>query len=111
MANLIDNSELTASLKKLGVANLRPCQEAPLRAILVGKDVFVIMPTGGGKSLLFELPAVMDDDRIVTLVISPLRALQEDQVASLRKRGVPVLLLNSDLTACERAHVLEVIQK
>lgn len=105
------NDKLSAGLEKLGVTNLRPHQEAPIRAILAGEDVFVIMPTGGGKSLLFELPAVMDDDRIITLVISPLRALQDDQVASLRKQGVPVLLLNSDLSASERTHVLEVIQK
>ena len=109
--NNISNNELSAGLKKLGVTNLRPNQEAPLRAILVGKDVFVILQTGGGKSLLFILPAVIENDRSITLVISPLRALQDDQVAAMRKRGVPVLLLNSDLTATERAHVREVIQK
>ena len=105
-----NSKRLKQALEKLGVANLRPHQKAPLGDILVGKDVFVILQTGG-KSLLFILPAVIENDRSITLVISPLRALQDDQVAAMRKRGVPVQLLNSDLTATERAHVLEVIQK
>ena len=106
-----NSKRLKQALEKLGVANLRPHQKASLGDILVGKDVFVILQTGGGKSLLFILPAVIENDRSITLVISPLRALQDDQVAAMRKRGVPVQLLNSDLTATERAHVLEVIQK
>ena len=55
------NEHLTEALKKLGIANLRLQQEAPMQAIFDGKDAIVLMPTAGGKSLLYQLPAVMDD--------------------------------------------------
>lgn len=87
-------------MKKLGIANLRPQQEAPMEAILDGKDVIVLMPTSGGKSLLYQLPAVMEPGSL-TLVISPLKALQLDQVASLRSKGIRAAVLNSDLSAAE----------
>lgn len=107
MANIINNSEILVGLEKLGVINLRPQQEAPLGAILAGEDVFTIMPTGGGKSLLFQLPSVMDTGRRLTLVISPLRALQVDQAASLHAKGVCTAVLNSDLSTTEHRTVLQ----
>ena len=72
------NEHLTEALKKLGIANLRLQQEAPMQAIFDGKDAIVLMPTAGGKSLLYQLPAVMDDTGKLILVISPLKALQLD---------------------------------
>lgn len=93
-------------MKKLGVANLRPQQEAPMEAILDGKDVIVLMPTSGGKSLLYQLPAVMEPGSL-TLVISPLKALQLDQVDALRSKGIRAAVLNSDLSAAEHRDVLE----
>ena len=93
-------------MKKLGVANLRPQQEAPMEAILDGKDVIVLMPTSGGKSLLYQLPAVIEPGNL-TLVISPLKALQLDQVDALRSKGIRAAVLNSDLSAAEHRDVLE----
>ena len=97
---------LTEALKKLGVANLRPQQEAPMEAILDSKDVIVLMPTSGGKSLLYQLPAVVEHGSL-TLVISPLKALQLDQVDALRSKGIRAAVLNSDLSAAEHRDVLE----
>ena len=93
-------------MKKLGVANLRPQQEAPMEAILNNEDVIILMPTSGGKSLLYQLPAVMEPGSL-TLVISPLKALQLDQVESLRSKGIRAAVLNSDLSAAEHRDVLE----
>lgn len=97
---------LTEALKKLGIANLRPQQEAPMEAILNNEDVIVLMPTSGGKSLLYQLPAVIEPGSL-TLVISPLKALQLDQVDALRSKGIRAAVLNSDLSAAEHSSVLE----
>ncbi len=100
MYNIHDSKALTMALEKLGVSKFRHEQEAPLMAILNGKDVLVNMPTGGGKSLLYQAPAVMREKQI-TLVISPLKALQYDQVEALAKKGIRAAVLNSDLNNAE----------
>ena len=97
---------LAEAQKKLGIANLRLQQEAPMEAILNNEDVIVLMPTSGGKSLLYQLPAVTEHGSL-TLVISPLKALQLDQVESLRSKGIRAAVLNSDLSAAEHRDVLE----
>ena len=97
---------LAEALQKLGIANLRPQQEAPMEAILNNEDVIVLMPTSGGKSLLYQLPAVVEHGSL-TLVISPLKALQLDQVDALRSKGIHAAVLNSDLSAAEHRDVLE----
>lgn len=74
-------------------------QEAVVQAILDGNDCLVIMPTGGGKSLCFQLPALALEG--ITLVVSPLIALMKDQVDSLREKKVPVTFINSSLSAAE----------
>lgn len=103
----INNKEFREKgMKKLGVANLRPQQEAPMEAILNNEDVIVLMPTSGGKSLLYQLPAVMEHGDL-TLVISPLKALQLDQVEALRRKGIRAAVLNSDLSVAEHHSVLE----
>ena len=77
--NHIENKIAGEALAKLGIANLRPQQKAPMEAIFSNRDVIVLMPTSGGKSLLYQLPAVMDDEGKLTLVLSPLKALQLGQ--------------------------------
>ncbi|MFZ0098069.1 MAG: DEAD/DEAH box helicase, partial [Gemmobacter sp.] len=69
-----------------GFGGFRPGQEEIVDAVLAGRDTLAIMPTGGGKSLCFQLPALCRGG--VTVVISPLIALMRDQVRSLREAGV-----------------------
>src|SRR5829696_3038839 len=69
-----------------GFESFRPGQREAVEAAVDGRDVLVVMPTGSGKSLCYQLPALMRDD--LTLVVSPLVALMQDQVDALRARGV-----------------------
>ena len=82
-----------------GFASFRPLQEEIIRDALAGKDVFALLPTGGGKSLCFQLPALTRDG--LTVVVSPLIALMKDQVDALQAAGVPATFLNSSLAAGE----------
>src|SRR6266849_4371919 len=89
-----------------GYAAFRPGQEAIVRSIAAGRDACVVMPTGGGKSLCYQLPAVLDSGR-TAVVISPLIALMQDQVAQLEQIGVPAAFVNSALTGQDRSRTLE----
>ena len=71
--------------------SFRPLQEEIVHDALAGRDVFVLMPTGGGKSLCFQLPALMRDG--LTIVVSPLIALMKDQVDALQTSGIPATYL------------------
>ncbi len=73
--------------------------------MLGGRDTLVVLPTGGGKSLCYQLPALLMDG--LTVVISPLISLMQDQVAQLRETGIEAELLNSTLIYAEQAAVLE----
>src|SRR5438132_413182 len=72
---------------------------------LAGRSVLAVRPTGAGKSLCYQLPALMA--RGLTLVVSPLISLMQDQVAALRRRGIPAAYLNSLLSADERRAILD----
>src|SRR3954452_21280482 len=80
-----------------GFTSFRPLQEEIIRDALAGKDVFALLPTGGGKSLCFQLPAMVRPG--LTLVVSPLIALMKDQVDGLNAAGIPATFLNSSLAA------------
>lgn len=95
-----DSPHLLALLKQyFGYETFRPLQEDIIRDALAGKDVLALLPTGGGKSLCFQLPALARDG--LTVVVSPLIALMKDQVDALQASGVPATFLNSSLKADE----------
>jgi ATP-dependent DNA helicase RecQ len=92
--------QLLAPLKQyFGFSSFRPLQEEIIRDALAGRDVFAVLPTGGGKSLCFQLPALVRPG--LTVVISPLIALMKDQVDALQAAGVAATFLNSSLAAGE----------
>ena len=88
-----------------GYDSFRPLQEGIVRSLLGGRDACVIMPTGGGKSLCYQLPAAISDEKTV-IVVSPLIALMQDQVAQLTQMGIPAALLNSSLPSNEQSGVM-----
>ena len=96
------NDTLLAELKqRFGFDSFRPGQEAIVRDILDGRDVLAIMPTGGGKSLCFQLPALLRSG--VCIVVSPLIALMQDQVRQLQDNGIEATFINSSLDRQEIA--------
>lgn len=101
--------ELKAQLQQIwGYTDFRPPQGEIIQTILAQRDALIILPTGGGKSLCFQLPALMQTG--LTIVISPLVALMENQVQELRQRRLPAALLHSELPAAERRQVLRSIE-
>ncbi len=86
-----------------GFHEFRPPQQEVIERIVAGEDVFLVMPTGGGKSLCYQIPALHRDG--VAVVVSPLIALMKDQVDALIANGVRVALLNSSLSSAEAAGV------
>jgi ATP-dependent DNA helicase RecQ len=85
--------------KHWGYDSLRPLQEQAMRAVLSGRDSLLVLPTGGGKSLCYQAPAVLRGD--LTVVISPLIALMKDQVDGLTSCGIPAVQLNSAMAPDE----------
>lgn len=96
-------------LKHWGYTNFRPKQELIVRSILEGRDAAVVMPTGGGKSLCYQLPAVAMEKTCV--VISPLIALMQDQTEHMRDASIPTAFLNSSLSWREQQSVMQSAQE
>lgn len=93
---------------RFGYDSFRMNQEAVIEAVLDNKDCVVLMPTGGGKSLCYQIPALMLDG--LTVVISPLIALMKDQVDALRANGVDAAFLNSTQTNREQVEVFQAVR-
>lgn len=95
---------LTPLRRYWGYSSFRPLQERIVRSLLAGHDTCVVMPTGGGKSLCYQLPAVVSER--TTVVISPLIALMQDQAAQLAQMGIPAAVLNSSVSNEEQSRVM-----
>ena len=92
-----------------GYEAFRDRQEEIIETVLAGRDAFVLMPTGGGKSLCYQIPALMCSG--VTVVVSPLIALMKDQVDGLRVNGILAAYLNSTMTGAEQHVVMERLRR
>lgn len=100
---LLDDPAI-ALRRHFGHSSFRPGQEEIVRAALEGRDMLAVMPTGSGKSLGYQLPAMLLPG--ITLVVSPLIALMKDQVDELNRKGVPAAALHSLLPVSEREHAI-----
>src|SRR5260221_5818723 len=104
-----DASLLDALHRVWGFSGFRPLQRDAMHAILASRDSVVVLPTGGGKSLCFQAPAIVRD-RGIALIVSPLISLMKDQVDGLRVDGVAASYLNSSLQADERDEVIATVR-
>jgi ATP-dependent DNA helicase RecQ len=101
-------NEVRAAFQKIwGYEEFRPPQGEIIQSLLAKKDALIIMPTGGGKSICFQLPALLQTG--LTLVVSPLVALMENQVQELRERNLPAALLHSELPSDTRRRTLQAL--
>jgi len=94
--------------RHFGLSSFRPGQAEVIDSVLSGKNTVVVMPTGAGKSLCYQLPAMLLEG--ITLVISPLIALMKDQVEQLQAKGLPATFINSSLSDSERAERMRQLQ-
>lgn len=101
----LDEQVLSRLRSSFGFTSFRPGQQEALQCLLTGRDTLVVMPTGAGKSLIFQFAALQLPGP--TLVISPLIALMKDQVDSLSKHGIPATFINSALPPAEQSARLE----
>ncbi|MDP1592224.1 MAG: RecQ family ATP-dependent DNA helicase [Prosthecobacter sp.] len=95
--------------KYFGFREFLDGQETVMASILSGRDTMVIMPTGGGKSLCYQLPAMVMEG--VTVVVSPLIALMKDQVDALERRGIPATLINSSISLGEQQERIDALRR
>ncbi|MBD2021172.1 ATP-dependent DNA helicase RecQ [Leptolyngbya sp. FACHB-36] len=101
---------LRAQLQRVwGYDDFRSPQREVVRCLLAQRDAIVVMPTGGGKSICFQLPALLQPG--LTLVVSPLVALMENQVQELRQRRLPAALLHSELPRWQRKQTLQALEQ
>ena len=109
MAEFREIADVQEALRTyFGFDELRPGQDEVVQAILAGRDAMGIMPTGGGKSLCYQLPALCRPG--LTVVVSPLIALMKDQVDALQARGIPAAAVNSSLGAEEYRQVMQALR-
>lgn len=102
-------SKVQATFQRIwGYTHFRPPQDAIIASLLQKRDTLVVLPTGGGKSLCFQLPALLQSG--VTLVVSPLVALMENQVQELRQKQLPAAALHSEMLPHERRRVLKLLE-
>ncbi len=99
-SNQLIHDPVEALEKHFGFGEFLDGQETVVSALLSGKDTLAVMPTGGGKSLCYQLPAMVMDG--VTIVVSPLIALMKDQVDGLQRKGIPATMINSTLSPAEQ---------
>lgn len=100
----MNNQPHTLLKKVFGYDNFRPLQEEIITRTLEGKDSFVLMPTGGGKSMCFQIPALIFNG--ITIVVSPLISLMKDQVQALKANGIKADFFNSSISAEEENNVI-----
>ena len=109
MAEFQETADVQQALRTyFGFDELRPGQDEVVQAIMAGRDAMGIMPTGGGKSLCYQLPALCRPG--LTVVVSPLIALMKDQVDALQARGIPAAAINSSLGAEEYRQVMQALR-
>lgn len=87
-----------------GYDEFRPLQKEIIERILIGKDSLVLMPTGGGKSICFQIPALCFDG--ITIVVSPLISLMKDQVQTLQSNGIKADFYNSSISSQEQKEII-----
>lgn len=105
-----DWEQVRATFQQIwGYADFRPPQGDIIQTLLKGKDALIVMPTGGGKSICFQLPALLQTG--LTLVVSPLVALMENQVLELKERQLPAALLHSEVPSYLRKQTLSALEK
>jgi ATP-dependent DNA helicase RecQ len=96
---IADSSILTILKKYWGFSSFRPQQEEIIQSVLDGKDTLALLPTGGGKSICFQIPSLAKDG--ICLVVSPLIALMQDQVQNLKSKGIKALMIHSAMSKRE----------
>ena len=101
-----DAAVLDVLASRFGHASFRPLQREVINATLKGKDVFAVLPTGAGKSLIFQLPGLLAPHGL-TVVVSPLVSLMTDQVHNLQSKGIRAALLASDVTSREQTTAIQ----
>ena len=95
--------------RRFGLRELRPGQRTVIAQVLDGRDVFAVLPTGAGKSLCYQLPALLDTRRGITVVVSPLIALMQDQHDKLAELGIPAAVLHSAQRADDTRRAVDAI--
>ena len=105
----IDSATIHKTLKEFfGYDTFKGDQERIIRHLMSGNDAFVLMPTGGGKSLCYQIPGLMSQEGFA-IVISPLLALMNDQIDALQQNGIPALALNSEKSDSENRQTVELL--
>jgi ATP-dependent DNA helicase RecQ len=105
----MQQSLLTLLKHHFGYTHFRHNQQAIIENVLQGKDTMVLMPTGGGKSICYQLPALAFGG--ITIVVSPLIALMKDQVDALTQNGIPAAFLNSTQSVAQQQTIIRLLRE